>query len=271
MDRTFQFSGQDSSGTPVRELTRPGLSGLCRIIPIDSGERLDSVVFVNEYLDFPGAGVYTVGYSGSILWGEEPLPDQDKPIRVIGLSGDLTAKLCQASSSDLERVLGEYAQQLKSPDDRLQAQAARALALSEPSVAVKLLTEALEGENGAYPTCASRATWALAKIGTQAAIQALLDVAVHSKHSMVRTDAIMELGRWHINRAAPTLTGLLSDPSPGIREIALRSLGYIGDKSYTQEVESAFNDPDEKVRKTAREVYKLLTEPKADARRDRMD
>jgi len=257
--RSFEFFAHDSSGRLVKRLRGPGISGLFPVVPVRPRADFNDVVFMNEYLDFPGPGIYTVTYLGYIHVHKGTGINQNMKVQAIPLSSVVSVKLRQGSSSELETALSQYLKQLKSRDNRLQRQAAHALSVSEPVLAVKLLGEALEGENGSYPLGATYATWALAKIGTEPAIQALLNVATPPNNIIARIDAIRELGRWHIKRAVPTLIALLSDPSAKIRIGALRSLGDIGDKSCISEVELRFNDPDEKVRATAKKVYKKLT------------
>jgi len=262
IERTFQFSAQDSFGRLVKKRKGPGLSGLFPVVPLRPGTDFNDVVFMNEYLDFPGPGIYRVTYRGYIYLDKGSPKSQHGDVRTVALSGVVNVKLCTGSINQLESALQEYFKQLRSADDKLQRQAARALSVSEPVLALKLLRKALESENGSYPIGATKAAWALGKIGTEQAIQALLDLALHANHWMVRTNAIGELGRWHIKKAVPPLTNLLSDENPRIRIAALRSLGYIGDKSCISEVELRFNDTDEKVRAAAREAYNILTKKK---------
>ncbi|KPL21580.1 MAG: hypothetical protein AMJ75_09705 [Phycisphaerae bacterium SM1_79] len=257
--RTFEFSAKDSSGNSVRKLPGPGLSGLFLSVPVAPTTSFDDVVFMNEHLDFPRPGVYRVTYRGSILAYEARSSGQHVSLQAIPVSGTVSVKLRQGSSSELEMALRQYLKQLRSDDRKQQRQAARALSASEPALAVKLLREALEAENGSYPPGATYAIWALPKIGTNEAIQALLNVAQHSNNTMVRIESIHKLGTWRIREAVPMLIDSLSDTRFEIRRAALSCLGSIGDKSCIREVESKFNDPDQRVRDLAQEVYKKLT------------
>ncbi len=260
IERCFEFSAEDNSGKSVKKLRNPDISGLFRTVATTHGTTFNDVAFISEYLDFPAPGVYTVTCRGSIRLHKGSPRDQDFDTQYVSLRGVVTVKLRRGSLTELENILRKYLTQLKSSNRRLKRQASHALTASEPMLAVKLLKEALEGKNGAYPPYTSHATWALAKIGTDEAIQALLDVAARSNNNMVRTKAIRELGRWHIKKAVPKLIDLLSDPDAKIRIDTLISLGSIGDKSCIREVESRFDDPDEKVRNVARKVHKLLNE-----------
>ncbi len=220
--RNFEFSAQDSSGKSVKKLRNPDISGFHITVPTPPGTAFNGVAFINEYLEFPRPGVYIVTCSGSILIHKGSPRDQDFDSQYILLRGVVTVKLRRGSLTELENILRKYLTQLKSSNRRLKRQASHALTASEPMLAVKLLKEALEGKNGAYPPYTSHATWALAKIGTDEAIQALLDVAARSNNNMVRTKAIRELGRWHFKKAVPKLIDLLSDPDAKIRIDTLR-------------------------------------------------
>jgi len=264
IERCFEFSAVDNSGKPVKTLKNPDISGFFRTVPTAPGTTFNDVVFINEYLEFPVPGVYTVAYSALVPVRKGLFTNGNRDRQEISLSGAATVKIRQGSRSELKNVLTQYLTQLKSKDRRLQSQAARALAVSEPVLAVEVLRKALILKAGSHPFYAnyasSLAMWALAKIHTKEAIQTLSDVALHSEHVGARVGAINELGRWHIKESVPTLTEVLADPSPNIRVAALDSLGSIGDKSSIPAIEQRFDDPDEEVRNVARKVYKLLTE-----------
>ena len=256
----FEFSADGSPGKPVKKLKNPDISGSFRTIPVAPGTTFDGVAFINEYLDFPGPGVYTVTCDGCILVHKGLAKDQDRSIQSISIKGVVTLKLRRGSVAEQEDVLRKYLAHLKSDDRRLQSQASHAFTVSESSLAVKLLKEALMEKGDPRPSYASRATWALAKIGTEQAVQALSNVALHSEKNGARVAAIIQLGSSRIIESVPTLREVLSDPSANIRVAALNSLGKIGDKSSIPEVESRLNDSDEGVRDVASKVYKLLNE-----------
>jgi HEAT repeat protein len=100
--------------------------------------------------------------------------------------------------------------------------------------------------------------WTLAKIGTDEAIEVLVDSAQHGGHRMVRTDAIEEVGRFGISSAVGTLKGLLWDGDARIRAAAVTALGRAGDAECVCVVVSLFDDPEEKVREAAHAAYSRL-------------
>jgi hypothetical protein len=260
IERSFRFSAKDRSGKLVKKREEPSVSGLFPIVSVRSGTDFNSVAFINEYLDFPGPGIYKVTYRGYIHFDKGSPESLDEDAQVVEISGVVDVKLRKGSVNELENALQEYVKQLRSADNKLQRRAALALSVLEPVIALKMLRKALQSENGSYPKGASQAAWAIGHIGTEQAIQALIDLGLHDNHWRVRTSAIRELGRRRINKALPALTNLLSDKNPIIRITALRSLGEIGDKISIPEVELRFNDPDENVRATAKKVHKKLTE-----------
>jgi len=259
IERCFEFSAEDNSGKLVKRLKSPDISGFFRTVPTMPGTTFNDVAFINEYLEFSEPGVYTVAYSAFIPVQKGLFTSGNRDRQEISLSGVVTVKLRRGSVAELENVLRKYLQQLKSDDHRVQSQASHAFTVSEPALAVKVLKEALMAKadpNLSYP----RATWALAKIGTKHALQALSNIAQHSESNGARVAAIIELGRSRIIESVPTLTEMLADTSPNIRVAALNSLGRIGDKSSIPAIEQKLNDPDEEVRNVARKVHKILTE-----------
>jgi len=257
----FDFSALDTSGKSVKKLNGPDiLSRFYRRVPIHPDIDHNDVVYVKEYLDFPGPGVYTVSCSGKVLIHKGLPKNQSVNEEYISLTAVITIKLREGSATELETSLREYLAKLKSGNRRTQRKAAFAFTISEPELAVKLLKETLEGKKVGHASYVSSATWALAKIGTAQAIQALSDVAMNSTINRARVAAILEFGKWRIEESVPTLTGLLSDPYENIRIAALRSLGDIGIQSSVSAVEQKLNDSSENVRKVAEKVYKKLTE-----------
>jgi len=123
---------------------------------------------------------------------------------------------------------------------------------------VRLLEESLASADGGYPLHSWRAMWTLAKIGTDEAIEVLVDSAQQGGHRMVRTDAIGEVGRFGISSAVGTLKGLLSDGDAKIRAAAVTALGRTEDAECVAAVESLFDDPEEKVREAAHAAYRQL-------------
>lgn len=258
--RSFRFSAKDSSGKLVKKREEPSISGLYPIVRVRSGTDFNSVAFINEYLDFTGPGIYKVTYRGYIHFDKGSPGSLDEDTQTVEISDVVDVKLRKGSVNELENALQEYVKQLRSADNKLQRRAALALSALEPVIALKMLRKALQSENGSYPKGASQAAWAIKHIGTEQAIQALIDLGLHDNHWRVRTAAIRELGRRRINKALPALTNLLSDQNPRIRIAVLIYLGEIGDKNCIPQVELRFNDPDEKVRAIAKKVYKKLTE-----------
>ena len=276
--QNFEFSAKDGSGKLklVKKPKNPSMSVFGRAVPISPGTTFEDLAFVNEYLDFPGPGTYSVACDGYILVQKGLAKDRDMDERYISLKGAVTVKLRRGSVAEQEVVLRKLLTQLKSDDRRLQTQAAHAFTVSEPALAVKLLKETLmeKATPGRARPYASRATWAIARIGTDDATLALSNVALDSKSNEARMAALIEIGRSRVRKSVRALIQALSDPSPNIRVAALNALGRIGDKSSIPEVEIRLNDPNERVRDAARTVVqKLLSEgtDRTDKQTDQQD
>lgn len=259
--RYFELSAQDSIGKSLKSFRQPYFSGFIGTVQVDRGADFNDLVFVNRQVDFPGPGVYTVSYAGDVYVQKAP---HDVNAQILSISGQVVVQLRRGSQTELEKALREYLKLLKSGNRRLESRAARALAVSDPNVAVKLLKKALAIESEDFAIYTSHAIWALAKIRTSEAIGVMEDAALGACHSFVRRIAIRELGRFEVRETVPTLVQLLSDPSAKIRRAALRALGNIGDPNSIEEVEMRLNDPDEKVRNTAEKVHKILRNREAE-------
>lgn len=260
----FQFSAQDSSGKRVKEFRRPYLTGMFPCVQAQPGSTLRRVVFMHKQLDFPGPGVYEVEYRGCIYSRKISETCPKVSVHDVPLSGVITVKLRKPTGDELEKALTEFVKQLKSGNRELERRAARALSVSEPTLAIKLLKQAVTDESGAYPSYTSEVTWALGKIGGNQATQALLDLALHGKHRRIRTDAIYQLGKQHIKEAVPTLLSLLPDEDVMFRVAALQALGRIKDKSTLPQIEARLTDPNKKVREAAEKALKALTKDRSD-------
>jgi len=215
--RYFEFAGEGPDGNRMRDLTETQISRWSSPVAVADGADFNDVTFVNGYLDFAGPGTYTVRYRGYLYLQRQPKLGEDPNTYVMRVSAQIGVRLRQAPAQELEAVLKDYLSLLESENDRLQRQGARALAVSEPNLAVRLLKGSLTSADGGYPLHSSWVMWTLAKIGTDEAIEVLVDSAQHGGHRMVRTDAIEEVGRFGISSAVGTLKGLLSDGDARIR------------------------------------------------------
>jgi hypothetical protein len=255
---SFEFSVPGSVGVSSDKLRRPDISGLFRTVPLPSETSFHDVAFVSEYLNLHGSGVYTVACRGDVLVRKGSAKNGGADTQWIVVASTVTVKIRKGSGKELESTLRDYLKQLQSSDRALQRQGARALAASEPILAVKLLKEALTRDAIPDPLGVMHAAWALGRIGTEDAIQALTDTALHSPSNKVRVPLIIELGRSRIVAAVPALTEMLSDSSPDIRVAALNALGKIARKETGPAIEAKLNDPDPRVRGVAAQVYQKL-------------
>jgi hypothetical protein len=257
--RSFEFSVVDSPEPRPRKLRNPDPSGLFRTISVPPGGTLGDTAFIGEYIDIREPGVYTIGCRGSVLVWKVSQTEEDLAERSILISATVVVKVRRGSQDELETALRDHLEHLRSADRSLQRQGARALAVSRPDLAIKLLQEAIGGKPLTDPVALARAAWALARVGTNEAIQALSEAALNSPDEGIRVPIVIELGRSNIAVAVPLLTQLLSDPSPNVRVAALNALEGIGDKSTIPAVQSKLADSDARVREVAGRVVQNLT------------
>lgn len=71
---------------------------------------------------------------------------------------------------------------------------------------------------------------------------------LESKHHRRRMAAATNLGRLRDAKSVPLLVGLLNDPQPGVREMALFALGILGDSAAVEPILSSLSDYDADVR-----------------------
>jgi hypothetical protein len=261
---TFVFSARHSSGKIAKDIRPAQISIWSSLVPVEPGRDFNDVFFLNEYLEFRDPGQYAISYSGRlpIQKTAEYLHSTDPNWHAVMLSGTLEVTLRRGSADELEKALRAYLKPLRSNNYRLGRRAARALIVSEPTLAVKLLREALNvNESTEVPS--GLVAWALARMRTDEAIETLREFAT-DPNSRGRLSAISELGRFRIKEGKPTLIGLLSDENPRVRVGALRALRHLADKSTIPQIEARLTDPDEKVREAAEKALKALTKDRGD-------
>ncbi len=84
--------------------------------------------------------------------------------------------------------------------------------------------------------------------GLGAAIVEILRAELESKQHRRRMAAATNLGRLRDAKSVPLLVGLLNDPQPGVREMALFALGILGDVAAVEPILAALGDYDADVR-----------------------
>lgn len=257
--RSFQFSVQGSSGGLREKAENPEISGLFQIVSIPNEGTFEDVAFLSNYGDFPKPGVYAVRCHGSVLISTGSAEDGTITTHNLPVLGSVPITLRDGSRDDLARVLRDHAKQFQIGDRRGQRQAAYALARSEPNLAVTLLREAIGGNAPTDPVAVTYGAWALLKIGTDAAIRALSDVALRSPDEKKRIPVAIELGKSRVAPAVSILTEMLSDQSPSVRVAALNALGAVGDTTSIPAVEARLGDPDIRVRGVAGQVLQNLS------------
>jgi hypothetical protein len=251
----FEASFQDDSVQIGRQEMSAWASGLAPAFSLEPGEGRTSSLFARFQPRIGSVKEVTVIFrtSLSVRDGSSANPGVSIPV-----SGVFKLRIHPGSRVQLTAAMERYARQLQGTDPELQSQAAYALAVADPNVAVPMLRMALQDRAQLYLGYSPHVVWALGKIGTDQATTELLDLALHNDDLTVRTGAIEQLGNWHRTSALPTLVELSSSPEAQIRLSAVTALGSIGDQSSLGALELRLTDPDEKVRSMAHRVYDHL-------------
>jgi len=260
----FSYAARHSSGKIAKDVRPAQISIWSGFVAVEPGRDFKDVYFLDEYMEFGEAGRYAISYRGwlPVQKTGEYLRSTDPNRRGVLVSGTYEVRLRKGSAGELEKVLRAYLKPLRSSNYRLGKRAARALIVSEPAVAVKLLREALN-VNESTDVQSDLVAWALARIRTDQAIEALCDFAT-DPNSPGRLSAISELGRFDIKEGRPILIGLLSDENPRMRVETLRALRMLGDKSTIPEIRGRLADSDERVREAAEKALKALTKKRGE-------
>jgi len=261
---TFEFTGRNSSGKTAKDIRPAQISIWSSFVRVEPGKDFNDVFLLNEHLEFRELGQWVVSYRGRlpVRKTRKPLPSSDPNKHTVLLSGTFEVALRQGSSPELEKALRVYLASLRSDNYRLAKRAARALIVSEPVLAVKLLKEAVNA-NESTKLPSDLVAWALARIRTDQAIETLREFAT-DPDSRGRMSAISELGRFRIKEGKSTLIGLLADEDPRVRVESLRALRNLGDKSTIPQIQASLADADKAVRKAAEKALQALTKERDD-------
>ncbi len=257
---SFKYTARHSSGKMAKDIGPGPISIWSNFFPVESGKDFNDVFYLNEYLEFREPGLYTISYSGRlpVRKTKEYRPSagsQKHP--AVPLSGTFDITLHKGSAGELEKALRAYLKPLRSANHQIEMQGARAFVVSEPTLAVKLLKEAVNEEK-LPKASASSVVWALGRIRTDDAINTLCEFAT-DPNSRGRISAICKLGSLRVKESKPILTGLLLDENPLVRANVMYAIRSLGDKSTIPLIEARLTDPDKAVRKAAEKALKALT------------
>jgi hypothetical protein len=180
----------------------------------------------------------------------------------------------------------EYRQALRTHDERIRADAARALGESKEIRAIPLLAEVL---GDASVVVQSEVVRALGKIPDSRSVTLLMPLLAHDNRT-IRESAVQALGGlgplsviplvdalrhddWHVRmgaaialringdpRSVGPLIHCLGDASRFVRREAVKSLGRVGDLSAVEPLQTALRDEDEGVRGKAEAAIRKILE-----------
>jgi HEAT repeat protein len=162
------------------------------------------------------------------------------------LEKEIVAALGARQEADAVAALSQIL--LTATDSRLQMAAAQAL--SGRSAALDTLVAIIHSDS-APPEVRAESIHSVGLIGTEAAQQALTDVAMNADNLPLRTSAIQELSRSFGEKSLPTLQQLYSSPDENVRVSAVKGFARIHTPQAVALLEQATSDSSATVRQFA--------------------
>lgn len=248
-DHFARFSVRDYSGKRVREIGKPAFR--CGGVPIrtmEPGAIYSIHFYLNSYVAFERPGDYTVACEavcGVATAGGRLADAVFKPYR--SEPTVLRIKLRRGTKEEIHAIIGTLEKKTRDKDSAIREEAARALASMRIPEVVKPLGRVLRSGK---PRLEYHVGRALARIGTDAAVDELVAAAQVGAHRSRREKAITWLGHSRSKKALGGLTELLDDPEADIRLAALRgisSLRFAIPLDNLDKVRGKLDDPDQKV------------------------
>jgi HEAT repeat protein len=158
---------------------------------------------------------------------------------------------------------GEIEKLLRDPVPAVRESAAAALADLGSKESVSVLTQALS--DGGYTVRAAVAA-ALLQLGQPyETVAPTIRALAQQNDTAARSSAAFALGKaTKVNRpgAIAMLASLATDPLPGPKIVAIRSLGHIGDRAILPDLKEALHDQNEAVRATAGGAFLHVVTPR---------
>ncbi len=172
----------------------------------------------------------------------EALRDADAPVRVAAISAVREMNDRDSLPALRERFAAE-------PDPAVRREVAVALGAMDDRAALPALTAALRDARVA-DTVREAALASVEKIGTDAAVKALIDVLNEPGLKADRqARLIASLGRFKARTAVAPIVARLAGPDPAVRASAVEALARIGDTAVVPRVRGLLKDSSVEVRK----------------------
>jgi hypothetical protein len=219
-----------------------GFAGSCGrgLMEVPPGKRTTLRQLLNQQFRLqPGA--YSLHAQTTIVIRKQNLFDSPK-IEQMNVSDALQVKLQHGNENELESAFRPIVTELNDPDPRRRAEAAAAITELAPPFLEGTLIE-LTKTNFAHS-----AITALRKADTPKTRAALAQIAIDSDDSMLRIEAINNLGRTMDAAYLPTLFQLMESTNKAIRKASAEASGTLGGVTAVQRLSSFISDVDAETR-----------------------
>jgi hypothetical protein len=215
-----------------------GIAGSCgrSFREISAGGSTTRRQLLNWEFSFHQPGTYTLHTRTAIVTHNQDgssSPEIDR----LEVSDTLKVNLYRSSESQLKAAFQPYVRELHSPELEERSEAAGAITALAPPFLEDVLIE-LTKTNYAYA-----AIEALRKANTLETREALAQIARNGSHSMLRIEAIRNLGRTNDVTYLPTLVQLMDSDSKEIQNAAAEAAGNLGGLSAVPQLASLISSP----------------------------
>jgi hypothetical protein len=215
-----------------------GIAGSCgrSFREISAGGNIARRQLLNAEFSFKEDGIYTLHARTAISVYNQNLSSAPE-IGRLEVSDTVKVTLHRSSEIQLKAAFQPYVEELHSPELEERSEAAGAITALAPSFLEDVLIE-LTRTNYAYA-----AIEALRKANTLKTRQALAQIASNGSDSMLRIEAIRNLGRTNDVTYLPTLVELMDSDSKDIQNVAAEAAGNLGGSSAVPQLASLISSP----------------------------
>lgn len=215
-----------------------GIAGSCgrsfRVIP--GGGNIARRQLLNVEYSFNKPGTYTLHARTAIVVHNQDVFDSPE-IERLEVSDALKANLQRSNESQLKLAFQPYVEELNSPEPEKRSEAAGAITTLAPAFLEDVLIE-LTKTSYAYA-----AIEALRKADTVKTREALAQIATNSSDSILRIEAIRNLGRTNDVTYLPLLFQLMDSDSKGIQNAAAEAAGNLGGSTAVPQLAKLVSSP----------------------------
>jgi HEAT repeats len=215
-----------------------GIAGSCghgfREIP--AGGNIARRQLLNVEFSFNKDGIYTL-HARTTIGVHNQNRFSSPEIDRLGVSDTLKVNLKRSSESQLKAAFQPYVEELNNHDPEIRSEAASAITTLAPAFLQDVLIELTE-TNYAYA-----AIEALRRANTLKTREALAQIARNSSDSMLRIEAIRNLGRTDDVTYLPVLFQLMDSDNKEIQNAAAEAAGYVGGSTVVPQLASLISSP----------------------------